>query len=143
MYVCFVFYMLLNKHLWKERRNQVFQIFKFSGIYWTFHSCFCHFILYLITQLESLFWRWTSLKKNYLTKHTMKQVLKYTLNKDRTSNCVTIFHPIPYMYLSILSLSYIFDVHLCRKKMNQCGKNNFRRERDGVEREKERTKGEE
>lgn len=49
----------------------------------------------------------------------MKQALKYTPNKDKTSNCVTIFHPIPYMYLSILSLSYLFDVHLCRKEMKE------------------------
>lgn len=49
----------------------------------------------------------------------MKQALKYTQNKDRTSNCVTIFHPIPYVYLSILSLSYLFDVHLCRKKVKE------------------------
>lgn len=73
----------------------------------------------------------------------MKQALKYTPNKDRTSSCVTIFHPIPYMYLSILFLSYLFDVHLCRKKVNQCEMNSFRRERDRVQREmeKERTKG--
>ena len=60
----------------------------------------------------------------------MKWALKFTQSKDRTSNCVA-YSILPDTYLSILFLSHLIDVHLCRQKVNQCGGRVSERERDG------------
>lgn len=49
------------------------------------------------------------------------------------------------IHVSFLLLSHLFDVHLCRKKVNQGRRKGFRRKRDGVGRkgkkeQKERNK---